>query len=97
MPASPWTGGPVYSIAEIGVNHGGSLPQALRMVDAAAQAGVTAIKLQSIVADRLVAPSARLGHVGAASLVDFFRNLSNTGLKFRMITAELDKQPAEPA
>lgn len=24
-------------------------------------------------------------------LVDFFRNLSNTGLKFRMITAELDK------
>ena len=30
-------------------------------------------------------------------LVDFFRNLSNTGLKFRMITAELDKQPGEPA
>jgi ABC-type bacteriocin/lantibiotic exporter with double-glycine peptidase domain len=30
-------------------------------------------------------------------LVDFFRNLSNTGLKFRMITAELDKQPAGPA
>ena len=30
-------------------------------------------------------------------LVDFFRNLSNTGLKFRMITAELDKRRAEPA
>jgi hypothetical protein len=29
--------------------------------------------------------------------VDFFRNLTNTGLKFRMIAAELDKQPAEPA
>jgi len=27
-------------------------------------------------------------------LVDFFRNLTNTGLKFRMITAELDKQGA---
>jgi ABC-type bacteriocin/lantibiotic exporter with double-glycine peptidase domain len=26
-------------------------------------------------------------------LVDFFRNLTNTGVKFRMITAELDKQP----
>jgi ABC-type bacteriocin/lantibiotic exporter with double-glycine peptidase domain len=26
-------------------------------------------------------------------LVDFFRNLTNTGLKFRMITAELEKQP----
>ena len=30
-------------------------------------------------------------------LVDFFRNLTNTGLKYRMIAAELDKQPAEPA
>lgn len=30
-------------------------------------------------------------------LVDFFRNLTNTGLKFRMITAELEKQPAAPA
>lgn len=30
-------------------------------------------------------------------LVDFFRNLTNTGLKFRMITAQLDKQPAGPA
>ena len=27
-------------------------------------------------------------------LVDFFRNLTNTDLKFRMIAAELDKQPA---
>ena len=30
-------------------------------------------------------------------LVDFFRNLTNTGLKYRMIAAELAKQPAEPA
>jgi ABC-type bacteriocin/lantibiotic exporter with double-glycine peptidase domain len=29
-------------------------------------------------------------------LVDFFRNLTNTGLKFRMITAEIDKQAVEP-
>ena len=28
-------------------------------------------------------------------LVDFFRNLTNTGLKFRMITAKIDKQAAE--
>jgi ABC-type multidrug transport system fused ATPase/permease subunit len=28
-------------------------------------------------------------------LVDFFRNLTNTGLKYRMIAAELDKQPAD--
>ena len=30
-------------------------------------------------------------------LVDFFRNLTNTGVKFRMITAELEKQPVGPA
>lgn len=30
-------------------------------------------------------------------LVDFFRNLTNTGLKYRMIAAELAKQPASPA
>jgi ABC-type bacteriocin/lantibiotic exporter with double-glycine peptidase domain len=30
-------------------------------------------------------------------LVDFFRNLTNTGLKYRMIAAEFDRQPAEPA
>jgi len=29
-------------------------------------------------------------------LVDFFRNLSNTGLKFRMITAELESSRASP-
>jgi ABC-type bacteriocin/lantibiotic exporter with double-glycine peptidase domain len=27
-------------------------------------------------------------------LVDFFRNLTNTSLKFRMIATELDKQPS---
>jgi ABC-type bacteriocin/lantibiotic exporter with double-glycine peptidase domain len=30
-------------------------------------------------------------------LVDFFRNLTNTDLKFQMIAAEIDKQPAEAA
>jgi ABC-type bacteriocin/lantibiotic exporter with double-glycine peptidase domain len=29
-------------------------------------------------------------------LVDFFRNLTNTDLKFQMIAAEIDKQPAGP-
>lgn len=30
-------------------------------------------------------------------LVDFFRNLTNTGLKYRMIAAEFGKQPSQPA
>ena len=65
---------PVFAIAEIGLNHGGSLDRALAMVDAAAAAGASAIKLQTIAADRLVLPQAPApAHVKAASLRDFFR------------------------
>jgi sialic acid synthase SpsE len=64
---------PVFAIAEIGLNHHGDLPQALRMVDAAAQAGASAIKLQTLLADRLVAPSCPPpAHVAVSSLREFF-------------------------
>jgi|SRR5688572_6954421 sialic acid synthase SpsE len=64
---------PVFAIAEIGLNHGGDLERALRMVDAAAQSGASAIKLQTLFADRLVAESCPApAHVEAASLREFF-------------------------
>ena len=64
---------PVFAIAEIGLNHHGDLPQALRMVDAAAQAGASAIKLQTLFADRLVAASCPPpAHVAVSSLREFF-------------------------
>jgi sialic acid synthase SpsE len=60
-------------IAELGLNHGGSLDRALALVDAAAASGASAIKLQTLRGDRLVAPGCPAPmHVQARSLVEFF-------------------------
>lgn len=49
----------VYIIAEAGVNHNGSLTTAFKLVDAAVNAGVDAIKFQSFKAEKLVTASAK--------------------------------------
>lgn len=64
----------VFVVAEIGLNHGGSVDHALALVDAAAWAGASAIKLQTLHADRLVADFCPApAHVSASSLRHFFR------------------------
>ena len=42
---------PLFVVAEIGLNHGGSVDEALALVDAAAEAGASAVKLQSLRGD----------------------------------------------
>ncbi|MEI6807424.1 MAG: N-acetylneuraminate synthase [bacterium] len=49
---------PAFIIAEAGVNHDGSLEQAMRLVEIAAQAHADAVKFQSFTAERLVTASA---------------------------------------
>ena len=49
----------IFIIAEAGVNHNGSMDTALRMIDAAADAGADAIKFQTFKADELVSSAAR--------------------------------------
>jgi N,N'-diacetyllegionaminate synthase len=51
-------GQPCYVVAEAGVNHNGDAELAVRLVDAAADAGADAIKFQTFSADRLVAADA---------------------------------------
>jgi len=47
-----------YIIAEIGINHNGSLPNCLKLADAAAKAGCDAVKIQTFTASRLYPLSA---------------------------------------
>jgi N,N'-diacetyllegionaminate synthase len=51
------SGSRVFVIAEIGINHDGSVNQAEKLIDAAVEAGADAVKFQSFRADRLLIPS----------------------------------------
>lgn len=53
-------GDPVYLIAEIGVNHDGSIDRACALVEACASAGADAVKTQYFRTDRLMSRSAVL-------------------------------------
>ncbi len=71
-------GAMVFVVAEIGINHGGNLEQAHRMIDAAADAGADAVKFQTFRADRMMLPvRERLAQqeAGSESAYEMFRRM----------------------
>ena len=78
-------------IAEIGVNHQGSVDMALEMIDTAAEAGVDYVKFQTFKAENLVCASAeRAGYQkancgGEESQLDMFRRYELTADDFRRL------------
>ena len=75
-------------IAELGLNHNGDIDLALRLVDAAADAGASAIKVQAFRAEQLIAQNAPApAHVAATSLRDLFRKFELDAESYRRIVA----------
>lgn len=92
-------GEPVMVIAEIGVNHDGDVGKAMRLVEAAADAGADAVKLQVFTARRLLHPSASLATYqqnAAESASEMLRSLELSDHEIAKVVAkirELDMIP----
>lgn len=48
-------GSPVFVVAEVGINHNGSMEKARRLIDEAVSAGASAVKLQTYITEKRVA------------------------------------------
>lgn len=85
-------GKPCLVIAEAGVNHNGSLEMALRLVDAAADAGADVVKFQTFKAERVVSRRAakadyqKVGDSDSQGMLEMLRRLELTDDDFRAIS-----------
>ena len=87
--------GPVLVVAEAGVNHNGTLTDALHLVDAAASAGAGAVKFQVFRAAELAAKSApaapyQAAHAQASSQYSMLQKLELSPDEFKRIKQHCD-------
>jgi N,N'-diacetyllegionaminate synthase len=82
---------PPFVVAELGVNHDGSVTRALELVDAARDAGADAVKVQWFDAGSLLSGAARLARyqaaAGAADPYDMLRALELSAGAFQQVIA----------
>lgn len=84
---------PLFVVAEIGLNHGGDPDRAVSLATAAGRAGASAVKLQSLRGDGLVAADCPAPmHVEAASLREFFARFELDEPAHRRVAAEARRQ-----
>lgn len=91
------SGGNPWIIAEIGVNHDGSLETARRLIRSAARAGADAVKFQAFHAEKLAAPDAPLAAyqrraIGAVDQREMLRALELSGEQLAVCRQEARAQ-----
>ena len=89
---------PCFTVAEVGINHNGSLDTALQMVEVAKRAGADAVKFQTFRADEFIADASQTytyksqGELITESMLEMFRRHELRADEWRSIRQKCDDE-----